>query len=90
MTALNISSRGMLLETQEILPRGSRAELGFELSGSPAPTPVAVVGEVVRTAETSDGHKLAGIHFVVVRKDARLAIRDFLRAHRPSDAAGGE
>jgi hypothetical protein len=85
-TALNISSRGMLLDTPELLPRNSRAELTFELSGSGAPTPVAIVGEIVRTAETADGHKLAGIHFVVVRKDARLAVRDFLRAHRPADA----
>ena len=79
--ALNISSRGMLLETPETLPRGARAELVFKLDSD-----VAVVGEVVRTAETADGRRLAGIHFVVVRKDARIAIRDFLRAHRPAGA----
>jgi hypothetical protein len=79
--ALNISSRGMLLETPALLPRGARAELLFRLAGT---ADVAVVGEVVRTAETADGKKLAGIHFVVVRKDARLAIRDFLRAQRPA------
>ena len=71
----------MLLETPALLPRGARAELVFRLS---TPADVAVVGEVVRTAETADGKKLAGIHFVVVRKDARLAIRDFLRAQRPA------
>jgi hypothetical protein len=79
--ALNISSRGMLLETPELLPRGTRAELSFKLGS----TDVAVVGEIVRTAETADGHKLAGVHFVVVRKEARLGIRDYLRAQRPGD-----
>jgi hypothetical protein len=83
-TALNISSRGILLETPEVLPRGARAELSFK--PSPASAPIAIVGEVVRTAETADGHKLAGVHFVVVRKEARLAVRDFLRSHRPGDA----
>lgn len=83
-TALNISSRGVLLETPEVLPRGARAEMTFK----PAPEipEIAIVGEVVRTAETADGRKLAGVHFVVVRKEARLAVRDFLRLRRPADA----
>jgi hypothetical protein len=80
-TALNISSRGLLLETRELLPRGARAELTFKPSA--AIPEIAIVGEVVRTAVTADGHKLAGVHFVVVRKEARLAVRDFLRSHRP-------
>ena len=82
--ALNVSSRGMLLETPDTLPRGARAELTFK----PAPQipEIALVGEVVRTAETADGRRLAGVHFVVVRKDARLAVRDFLRLQRPPDA----
>src|SRR5688572_16774076 len=64
-TALNTSSRGMLLETPEALPPGARAELAFK----PAPEipEIAIVGEVVRSAETADGRKLAGVHFVVVR-----------------------
>lgn len=82
--ALNVSSRGMLLETPEVLPRGARAELTFKPA---AEIPeIALVGEVVRTAETADGRRLAGVHFVVVRKDARLAVRDFLRLRRPPGA----
>jgi hypothetical protein len=80
-TCVNISSRGMLIETPENLPRSSRVELSFQLAGVAAP--IAVVGEIVRTAETADGHKLAGIHFTVIRKEARIGIRDFLRSRRP-------
>jgi hypothetical protein len=79
-TCLNISSRGMLLETPDALPLSARAELTFS-TGAGA-TAIALVGEVVRTATTADGRSLAGIHFVVVRKEARLAIRDLLRAER--------
>jgi hypothetical protein len=86
-TALNISSRGLLLETPEMLPRGARAELTFKPSA--AIPEIAIVGEVVRTAETADGHKLAGVHFVVVRKEARIAVRDFLRSHRPDGQDAG-
>ena len=86
-TSSNLSSRGMLLETREVFPRGSRIELTFQLpKAGGAGVEVAVIGEIVRTAETADGRKFAGVHFTVVRKDARLAIRDFLREQRP----GGE
>ena len=78
-TALNVSSRGMLLETPELLPRGARAELTLRASAATVRRS-PIVGEVVRTAETADGHQLAGVHFVVVRKEARLAVRDYLRA----------
>jgi hypothetical protein len=87
VSSLNLSSRGMLLETHEPLPRGARIELSFRLPKAGASGPeVAVIGEIVRTAETADGRKFAGIHFTVVRKDARLAIRDFLREQRPAES----
>ena len=82
-TCLNLSSRGMLMETPELLPRGARAELSFR--ATPTTAAIEVVGEVVRTAETADGRRLAGVHFVVVRKEARLAIRDLLRSERGSE-----
>jgi hypothetical protein len=81
--ALNVSSRGMLLEARESFPRGARIELTFRLPKAEG-VDVALIGEIVRTAETADGRQFAGVHFTVVRKEARLAIRDFLRAQRPS------
>jgi hypothetical protein len=75
----------MLLEAREALPRGARLELTFDLpQPGGAPVSVALIGEVVRTAETADGRRFAGVHFTVVRKEARLAIRDFLRQQRPA------
>ena len=88
VVSLNLSSRGMLLEVREVYPRGARIELSFRLPTTNATgAEIAVIGEIVRTAETADGHKFAGVHFTVVRKDARLAIRDFLRQLRPADPA---
>jgi hypothetical protein len=81
---LNLSSRGLLLELVEPEPVGTRLELTF-VAQAGLPT-VSVIGEVVRAASTADGRFLAGIHFVVVRKEARLAIRDTLRALRPPGA----
>jgi hypothetical protein len=82
---LNLSSRGVLLDVPEALPLHSKVDLQFR--ARPDVPEVSVVGEVVRTAETADRRKLAGVHFVVVRKEARLAIRDTLRALRPPGSA---
>jgi hypothetical protein len=79
--ALNLSSRGVLLTLPEAMEPSTRLEITFT-AGSGLPQ-VSVVGEAVRVADTADHQWLAGIHFVVVRKDARLAIRDTLRALRP-------
>jgi hypothetical protein len=79
--AMNLSSRGVLLGLGEPLELTSRVELAF--AAGPSLPQVSVIGEVVRVAETTDRGWLAGIHFVVVRKDARIAIRDTLRALRP-------
>jgi hypothetical protein len=78
---LNLSSRGILIETPDVLPLQARVDLQFT-AGKGLPE-VSVVGEVVRGAETADKRHLAGVHFVVVRKDARIAVRDTLRALRP-------
>jgi hypothetical protein len=82
--ALNLSSRGMLLEVSEELPSQSRIDVQFvAAAGLPE---VSVVGEIVRCALTADKRCLAGVHFVVIRKDARIGIRDSLRALRPANA----
>ncbi len=82
---LNLSSRGLLLDLPEKIASGSKVDLDFS-AGTGLPQ-ISVIGEIVRTAETAEGRRFAGVHFVVVRKEARLAIRDTLRALRPSDAA---
>jgi hypothetical protein len=79
--AMNLSSRGVLLALAEPMELTTRLELAFA-AGLGLPH-VSVVGEIVRIAETADRRWLAGVHFVVVRKDARIAIRDTLRALRP-------
>jgi DNA-binding NarL/FixJ family response regulator len=77
--AMNLSSRGILVSTEASLPLGSRIDVGFQAADAlPA---VVAVGEVVRTAQADD-RWLAGVHFIVIRKEARLAIRDTLRALR--------
>lgn len=82
--ALNLSSRGVLITSAERIPMGARVDLAFT-AGEGLPQ-VLAVGEVVRSAETVD-RWLSGVHFVVIRKEARLAIRDTLRALRPADDA---
>jgi hypothetical protein len=80
---LNLSSRGILLELREEMSAGLRLDLTFR--AAPGLPEISVIGELVRVAKTADERQLAGVHFVVVRKDARLAIRDTLRALRPSE-----
>jgi hypothetical protein len=84
-TGLNLSSRGLLLDLPEKVASGTRLDLKFS-AGSGLPV-VSVIGEVVRTADTAEGRRFAGVHFIVVRKEARLAIRDTLRALRPGGDA---
>jgi hypothetical protein len=85
---LNLSSRGILLALAEPILVGTRVDIAFvAAAGLPQ---VSVVGEVVRSAETADPRWLAGVHFVVVRKDSRLAIRDTLRALRPDRPAADD
>jgi hypothetical protein len=78
--AVDLSSRGMLLEVPELLPMRTRLELQFQpLPGGPE---ISVMGEVVRSAVDPEHRRLVGVCFAVVRKEARLALRDTLRALR--------
>jgi hypothetical protein len=77
--AMNLSSRGILVATEQNVPLGARIDVAFQAAEAlPA---VVAVGEVVRSAQAAD-RWLAGVHFLVIRKEARLAIRDTLRALR--------
>src|SRR5262245_15391175 len=64
-TALNLSIRGMLLETPMRLEVGTKLDLAFQLPG--APDVHRVVGQVVRHAGTLEGGQGSGVAFVVLR-----------------------
>jgi hypothetical protein len=85
--AVDLSSRGMLIEVPELLPLRTRLDLAFR----PLPNglEVSMVGEVVRSTVDEADRRLVGVCFVVVRKEARLAMRDALRALREGDRAAG-
>jgi hypothetical protein len=76
--ALNVSVRGMLLETRAPLQVGTTLELTFELPGNGAPT--QVVGQVVRQAPSLSEALLYGIDFIILRGDSRSRIHAFVEA----------
>jgi hypothetical protein len=76
---VNISVRGMLLETAEPLAVGSTLEMTFKLPGDPAQ--MRVVGQVVRAAGSSpEGRPRAGIDFIILRGDSRERINAFVES----------
>jgi PAS domain S-box-containing protein len=75
--ALNISVRGMLLETAQPIEVQTRADLSFELAEDTRP--IRTVGQVVRASHLGDRHRL-GIEFQILRGDARSRISAFVAA----------
>jgi hypothetical protein len=78
-TSLNISVKGMLLETIEPLDIGSKLDLSFTLPG--AGGMVRAVGQVVRE-DAPDGGNTArlGVEFLILRDGARERIRAYVEA----------
>ena len=78
--SLNISVKGMLLETKEALDIGSKLDLTFTLPGSAGP--VRAVGQVVREdpAASDGGPPRLGIEFLILRDGARDRIRSYVEA----------
>jgi PilZ domain-containing protein len=77
--SVNISVKGMLLETTEPLDIGSKLDLTFTLPGSVGP--VRAVGQVVREDPTADsGPPRLGIEFLILRDGARDRIRAYVEA----------
>jgi hypothetical protein len=80
--SVNISVKGMLLETTEPLDVGSKLDMTFTLPGG---SPVRAVGQVVREHPTQDGGPpRLGVEFLILRDGARDRIRSYV------DAGGGE
>jgi len=77
--SLNISVKGMLLETAEPLDIGSKLDLSFTLPGTTGP--VRAVGQVVREDPARDGGPpCLGIEFLILRDGARDRIRSYVEA----------
>jgi CheY-like chemotaxis protein len=78
--ALDISLRGMLLETEDALDLGSHLDLSFRLpGGSDGDAEVQAVAQVVRAAALSSaGQARHGVEFLILRRDARERIRAFV------------
>ncbi|HEV7498790.1 MAG TPA: PilZ domain-containing protein [Vicinamibacteria bacterium] len=76
--SVNISVKGMLLETAEPLDIGSKLDLTFTLPGG---TALRVVGQVVREDPAGeDGLSRLGIEFLILRDGARERIRGYVEA----------
>ncbi len=83
---VNIGARGVLLESPRELELGTKVGLTFDLPDGGAP--VALVGQVVRTAGEEGGRFRAGVEFLVYRGDARERIAAFVDAEPEPDRPG--
>jgi hypothetical protein len=78
-TSVNISVKGMLLETTEMLDVGAKLDLTFTLPG--AAGTVRAVGQVVREDAPVDGQPARlGVEFLILRDGARERIRSYVEA----------
>jgi DNA-binding response OmpR family regulator len=75
-TAVNLSVRGMLLETQQLVSMGATLEVSFELPGG---APSEVVGQVVRESASGAAHQY-GLDFIVLRGNSRGEIHAFVES----------
>jgi CheY-like chemotaxis protein len=73
---LNLSVRGMLLETEEPLDWGTKLDLDFSLPGDGEV--LKVVGQVVREAPAPEGRARSGVEFLIFRGDSRERIGAFV------------
>jgi PAS domain S-box-containing protein len=76
---LNVSANGMLLETSQPLPVGTRFDLSFRLPRDLSE--VHAIGRVVREVAEVDSPR-AGVEFVVLRADGRDRIAAFVEGRR--------
>jgi CheY-like chemotaxis protein len=76
--ALNLSERGLLLETPVPVEVGTQLDLHFTLPGNGHE--VRVVGQVVRQAAVAPESSRLGVEFLILRGDARERIRAFIES----------
>jgi CheY-like chemotaxis protein len=77
--SLNISSTGMLIELDRVLPGDGRLRLHFYLPGEP--TPMQIEAEVLR-AEFVGTMAKYGLHFSELNEEERVRIERFVRRLR--------
>jgi DNA-binding response OmpR family regulator len=75
--SINLSTRGMLLETTETLDHGSRLDLSFRLPGEHLD--LRVVAQTVREEKRGELMRY-GLQFLILRDPARERIRNFVAA----------
>lgn len=80
--ALNVSLKGALIETGELLDVGSKLDIAFTLPGGAAD--LKALGQVVREIPDASGKHRAGVEFLVLRGDARERLTAFI-----GEPAGG-
>jgi CheY-like chemotaxis protein len=73
---LNISVRGMLIETEEPLPAGATVEIRLPLPNEPEPVPLMALVE--RVAQEAEGRHRSGIQFLILRDHVRDRIRAYI------------
>ena len=74
--ALNVSVRGVLLETSEAVDAGTRLDLRFALP--PDARTIRAVARVAREAGPEQGRFRSGVEFLMLRGDARSRLRSFI------------
>jgi len=74
--ALNVSVKGALIETEELLDVGSKLDIAFTLPGSNAD--LKALAQVVREMADANGGYRAGVEFLVLRGDARERLAAFI------------
>jgi CheY-like chemotaxis protein len=79
--SINVSVRGLLLETPEPLVIGSKLELQFSLPSEP--TEIRAVGKAVREHPWGEGTQV-GVEFLILRGDGRDRIRSYVAAAQES------
>jgi len=77
--SLNISSNGMLLEVDRVLPGDGRLRIHFYLPGDPKP--MQIIGEVLRAEFTGTMAKY-GVRFIATDDDQRHRIERFVQRLR--------
>jgi hypothetical protein len=73
---LNLSVRGMLIETREPLPVGSTVDLRLSLPGDAGPLPL--VGLVVRNVPFDPHGFRGGVQFLILRDHVRERLRSYI------------
>lgn len=80
-TSLNVSVRGLLLQTPEPVDIGSKLELTFRLPDDDVE--IRAVGKAVREHPAGDGKQI-GVEFLILREAARDRIRRYVASPPPA------